>query len=686
VANVLTSSTPIPESDLSYKSRKRLKPEEWDALALDVRNTVEAALGDRAPLEENLDEWNDMYEMVTEEATWPFEGAANIFVPLIPTQLESLLAYIAGKALVPRFYLVNGLTEEACKSAARVERYYNAELRRQRGETTWYQQILRWLHLSLRDGTAFMECVWKYRKSKVKVKRKQLKTQDDPDTGMPLPVLDQENGQPIFEDVETEIEDIYNDVDIRPVSLRNLITVPAAATSIHSAVAVIKVEYLYEDELKELARGIKESGEGEFSDEMVEMALSYTPTGNSELPSSQQPTGQYEDGRQVGLGNAQGTQVSKFFANRGPVEIYRVHTRQHDLDRDGTPEENIIWVHASSWRMIGWMRYNYFTNLGGAVSAVRPFFPFAPFERPGTLLGFSIPGRLSGSQNEMNAQRNMRLNEGTIRIQPPWWKNRNANIEDDNFSWGPNQTIESDSFEDVRRYELPQLPQQAYIDEQTIKQDAHEYTGLSSMMVGQQSSSRRSATEMRQVAAATSVRLDMIVMNFRFANRTLVNFIHALKRQFLNTDQQFTINGHNFKLTPEEINQDYLIDISGAADPMDAGTRRQEELAAYEIFMKDPDIAGNPMRRFALRRKLAETFNWADVDDIIGTEAEVQEQMRAMQAQAMLQHLQQTGQSLGAGAPGGGQPGGRPPGAGPPQQTQGAGQGPPAQGVNPPQQ
>lgn len=599
-----------------------------------------------------------MYEMVVTETDFPFVGAANIFVPLIPTQLESLLSYVAAKALVPRFILVKGLTDDACKSSAKLERYYNSELRRQRGDTSWYQQLLRWLHLALRDGTAYMEAVWKYRKNEIKVNQRRVKMEQDPDTGSMLPVPDPQTGQPQYEDVETTIEDVHNDVELRPRPLREIITVPASARSVQAAVAVVAVDYLYEDQLTELVEG------GVLDADEVEMALQMVPSGSSELPTSPQPTGIYEAGRQIGLGAAQGTQASKFFRNRGPIEVYRVHTRQYDLDHDGRVEENVVWVQQSTWRMLGWMRYNYLANLGGAVQAIRPFFPFAPFERPGELIGFGVPDRLAGLQNEANAQRNQRLNEGTIRIAPPWWENRNATIEDDNFSWGPNQKIRSDSFEDIRRYDLPPIPQQAYLDEQQINQDANQYTGLSSVMPR---GGRRSATEAKQDYAATSMRLDMIVMNFRFAARTLVNFIHELKRQFQfaqGMPQSVTFatqSGQRFELTAEEMAQEYLIDISGASDPMDAASRRQEELAAYEIFMKDPDIAQNPLRRYYLRRKLAETFDWADIDNIIGTEQDAQQMVQAQQAQAMLQHVQQTIHGPGAGGAQNGQPPGTSP-------------------------
>jgi hypothetical protein len=214
---------------------------------------------------------------------------------------------------------------------------------------------------------------------------------------------------------------------VEAVELRNIITIPAEAKSIQDAMAVVKVEYLYEDRLMEMVN------DGLLDKDEVEDALSFVPTGTTELATSQQPLNTYTAGDTLSIGVGQGTQTSKFFRNRGPIEVYRVHSKQYDLDQDGTPEENIFWIHASTWRMLGWTRYEYFNGL-------RPFFPFSPFSRPARLLGFSLVGRLAGLQNERDAIRNQRLDENSLRLSPPFVGKKGTSLEDNGFTWGPNET------------------------------------------------------------------------------------------------------------------------------------------------------------------------------------------------------------------------------------------------------
>ena len=211
----------------------------------------QAALGDRQDLDNNLRDWNEMYEQLAPEKDWPWVNAANIFVPLVSTQLDSLVAYIAGQVLVPRLILVSGLTPQAQETASLVERYYNAEIKRLRGDVTWFEQLHQWLLMSARDGTGYIEALWKYKNTKLKAVDKQPRMEPDPETGEPKQAVD-DTGMPAYDNVPIEIEDIYNDVDLKAVELRNVFTIPAAATSIQSAMAVVKVEYLYEDQLNEL--------------------------------------------------------------------------------------------------------------------------------------------------------------------------------------------------------------------------------------------------------------------------------------------------------------------------------------------------------------------------------------------------------------------------------------------------
>ena len=394
----------------------------------------------------------------------------------------------------------------------------------------------------------------------------------------------------------------------------------------------------------------------------VERALSFVPTGSTELVSSPATT------RNIYGWNAarswewtRNPDLVKFFNNRGPIEVYRVHSRQYDLDKDGTPEENVFWMHKNSWRMLGWMRYEYLNGL-------RPFFPFSPFPRPGRLIGFRLIERLAGLQNEENALRNQRLDEGSIRLGPPWNIARGTFADISDFAFGPTEVNEVDVPQGmtpnqmIQRLDMGEMPQYAFLEEQKIKQDAQEFTGLSNPMTGQQSSGRRSAAEAKQWQAAAMTRTGLLAIRFRMAIRPLINFVHALKKQYLTTDQQFTVNGDQLTVPLPVLQQDYQIDISGASDPIDAATRRSETLAAAEMFMQAFPmlVANNLAHQYALARKVGESLDWIDIEKIIGTEQEVQQAMMAQQEAAKQQQMM-------GGAAGPGQPGGQPQQNGQPQ-------------------
>lgn len=670
--NIATVTAPAPlNAALSPLSRKHLTPSQWDSLAMDVCSGIDTALSGRATFDQNLEDANDLYEGLVDEEDVPYPGGPNIFVPLIPTQVDALCAYIANKALVPHFYLVKPFSMPAAGVAPRMERYYINELYKQRGDTTWFKQQQKWLQLSVRDGIAYMEPLWKYRKTRLQLISRTLRLEQDPQTQQYNPAFD-EHGDPIYDAEQTEADDIYDDVEWTPVSARDLIKLPADARSVHTAAAVIRNVEMYEQDLKDLGHGIVDSQMGEFDFDILEDVLNYKPHGEGSASNDQrQPNGVRTAGRNLDIGLGQGTQASEFFANRGPFTIQRVHSKQYDLDRDGTPEENIFWIYLPARRLIGWCRYQYLVTLGGPSSVMRPFIPLAVYERPDMEEGFGVPWRLAGLQNETNKQRQQRLAEGDIRIRPPWWERRGANIDSDGFSWGPNQKVVSDQFDDLQRMEQHEIPQQAWLDENILKSDASEFTGLSSMTLGQPRPGKPpSAAQSRFEAAATSVRLDALVMNFRLACRTLIQFTHELKKSHLpKTPITFMAGTLPQEIQPDDFKQNFIIDVAGASDPIDASERRMEALEAYELFQRDPAIAQNPMRMYYLRRKVAAAFDWADADQIIGTEQEAAQEAQALQAQRQTANIvgalgaaaghaanQQQQLQEQAGAPGGGAP------------------------------
>jgi hypothetical protein len=152
--------------------------------------------------------------------------------------------------------------------------------------------------------------------------------------------------------------------------------------------------------------------------------------------------------------------------------------------------------------------------------------------------------------------------------------------------------------------------------------------------------------------AAAMTRTGLLAMRYRMAIRPLINFIYALKKQYLTNDQSFTDPSGNFTLPLQVLNQDYQIDVSGASDPIDATARRADMQNAYELLSQNPLIAQDPLHFYALTRKFVETMDWGpEVDKILGTEDELVKKLQAAQAQQQAQAQAQDGQPGQPGQP-----------------------------------
>lgn len=630
-------------------------------MALSIRLGVEAALGDRKAKEDNLADWNRIYECQGEQTiSYPWDGASGLKLPLAATQMDAFVAYISASAFGQRFYRVTGLNAEAADAAPRVERYYNAELMRHRsGAPTWHEAHVRQIMLGSRDGVGTIEALWRTTKQTQKIAHFTKKLH--PETLEP--VLS-ETGQPQYDkQILTVDTNVYDDVQLIPVPLRNIITIPAVALSVDDAVAVAKVEYMYESQLKEMVRA------GILFEDEVEAALSYVPIGTTELPASEQPLENYTAGDQVSTGGGQGPQTTEFFAQRGPLEVYRVHTNQYDLDGDGQVEENIFWIHRTSWRMLGWMPSPYWAEH-------RPFFTFAPLPRPEQFWGFSVIERMGAYDQELDAIWNQRNNLINLGLAPPLWKRRGSDADTDENSWRPNTTWYSSNFEDIQWAKTPEVNPISVEQEQLLVQYAEKMMGLSNPAVGMMNSGRRTAAEVRQVAAATNARMNLSVMRFRANAREIINFIHQLKKQYQG-DERTAVDGEGtFTVPPDILNLPFQIDVWGGDDPTDVATRRTEVMALYDAASKNPLAANNPEIQHQLLQIMWDAFERPDFEKIFGTKEQLQSQQKQQQLQAMLAQL------------GGAQPGqaGKPPQNGQTQPGAQPQQSPPsAADVEPPQ-
>jgi hypothetical protein len=607
-----------------------------DPIGKKIPKTVQAPLGDllgqmveyaiaaRSELELNLDYWDAMYEMRVAAKDWPWVDCSNFVVPFIPAQLDMLAAKLTGVVFQPRFFVMNGNTPEAIGKQHKCERYYNAELSRH----GWTEQFYQWLHLALRDGTAIMEILWKREKRSMPV----MYEEDVTD----------ELGNPTGEtrQVKTMLDmTTYNDVELTPVELRDFLLLPAWETGIQTRGAgCARMKLMSEQELLAMCK-TKNNPNGILWEDVVREELDTMNAGESDIDQSLQSIQDYLINDQIDLTEDASNWIPEYPRQRGPMRVWRVHTDCLDMDGDGVFEENVFYVREQSRRCLGYTPYKY-------MHMKRPFVALAPIPRPGRFYGKSVCELLRTVQEELNAQHNQRNDQITMRLSPPFYRVRTADVRDQDHRFGPDAEWIVDTPKDVGILELPDVPLSSWQEEQLLGQ-------YGTMVLGQAgpssaaSGSRKTAKEVQSSAQAGNVRLDLMAARIREAAKEVFWQIHHLKLQYGPDNQEITaqVNGQpqRLEISKADLALDYDLGIAGMGGPLDKQGRQQEMMLVYSMLTQNPIVQQDPMHLYALTRMVLEAIGVPDIQTLIGTPEELQQKVQQQQQQQQkVMQLQQS--------------------------------------------
>jgi hypothetical protein len=623
--------TQFPDAQIQRRTgAEKINEDQWRQQAVDLWASHNASLTAREALEANMRQWNSVMEMeVPDVQDTPWEDASNVFIPVTPAKLEALRDQVIGLAFVPEFYIVTGFGDAAQQKARTAQEWANNEFRKERDDTTWFKEHVSWLHMGLWDGTAIMEVMWR------KITRKSM-------YGVQVPAVDGQ-GQPIFDDkgeaqmVTHDIDDDeveYNDPYLQAVKLKDFLLIPDESKTINSAVGVEICKWLYESDCMAMVE------EGLLNPQWVERALAFVPTGTSDVTSDRQGSYEKTAGGQIDVGQGQGSLVGPFFRNRGPLKVWRIHSRQYDMNGDGIPEENVFWLHEQSQYMLGWCPQRY-------VAPRRPFFSFCPFPRPNSFYGFSLIERLAPLNGEINNRSNQRNNAIDRAISPPTFIDRTEEIWDKGFQWGINKSwAVRDPSKAVFIPPMPDVPLADWQQEASYDSWCDQISGLNAPMTGGQSSGRRSATEIKVGASSAGVRSSEIAMELRIASRSVLHYWVSLKRQY-----PWEPAPNDIQITREDLGLPFRWDVSGISDPLDQQTFADEVLGAFNLLQNDPDVKGDAVLRYNMKRMLLGAIGIPNVDTILGTpedaakrkaaEQQAQQQQMAMQQEEFKAKLYQ---------------------------------------------
>jgi hypothetical protein len=634
--------TTAPDQDVSFKER-RLTADERTSLGKQAYQIIDQGLSDRAQFDSNLADFLAIYEMQTSQKDDPWPDSSNVFIPLAARLLDGLAARLAGILFVPRFFLVNGNTEEAASTAPQVERYYNTELWR----FDWLEDFYQWMHLSLRDGTSAIDVLFEHRTSTRVVESE-------------VPVLDEATGAPIIESfggpngepprIKTEKKesnvtfDLYKNVRLEPVEMEDIVVSPAWAYDWSKAGALSRRLYLYEADLKAMVAA------GDLWQDAVDVALESLNEGQDERADARQGVESASIGGQINVSGTVGaTGDGNIHIQKGPLRIYRMQTSLFDLDKDGIPEENLLWIHEKTQTLLGYKRFPYWHGH-------RTLVPLQLMPRPLRAYGYSLIERLAGLNMEVNTIRNSRNDLLSLYLSPPLKYKLGSRFEDQDQRWQPGAKWEVEAQDDIELMTLPQFPVEAFTEESSLVAEAEMEAGSTGPSIGQSKGSRQTKAQVTANAAETNIRTDFMAARARKALREIFYQLHRLKLQYqyegeADTDTGVTGQPEHLEIPKEVLGRDYALDIAGSGGPLDRQSRAQETMFLYSLLMKNPLIMSNPARIYNVTRMVLEEFDRPDVPALLGTQEQAVQDMQKAQQQAAAQAAAGQKPPGGGGAP-----------------------------------
>lgn len=619
-------TTFTPEQEVQPE-RPSISPELFQGLGVSLFDSIETALGQRtATLDPTLDYWNDMYEMNVAPRNTPWPNAVSICVPIVALNLEVVQSRLVTAVFVPRFYIAVGNTQQASDNQHQVERFYNAEFYK----NGWLFPHLDCTHLALRDGASVMEVLWKYKEviRPVVVFSKELDPQGQEILGP--------DGQAIYKKSFEKIKVIeHNGVSLEAVELRDFLLIPSASVSIDAAPAVARKIYMTEPEIRELVAS------GTFDKDAAEKVINYLTYGQTELPMDEQGTATYQQGGTLEVGDEGNMDPGDGTTRaRGAFEIWRVHSRQYDLDGDGVFEENVFWVHHTSQTLLGWGPYEYWHGK-------RPFVKFAPMPRPRRFQGFSVAERLRSFQEEANARHNQRGDIMDLIIAPPIWYTQGVKQDVEKWVWSPGTKIPVTSKDDIGLLQLGQIDPASVEEEMLLYRFAQQMVGIESPQLPVSGNQKTNQKQLMMQQTASNVRLDLMALYLRQSCKQVIHQVHQLNLQY-GDDQMANPDGsqgfssytkspdgtvEKFKIPAPVLAQDFTLDIAGNQGPLDKDNRRMDVMTFYALLMQNPLVAGHLDRVWYATSLVAEQFNVPAVERFIGTvEDALQQQQQQAQA------------------------------------------------------
>lgn len=563
--------------------------------------------------------WRNIAPQLVDKDGKPVTDRSNLSIPypfvmletILPRLVETLFAgrpYVTVKG-VPTRDEIAGLMDPSGMSLPNTERPWVAAADKMQTlldyqmNTPMDMQDL--FHTGLKImglyGTTVAYTGWCFKERTV-IRKELVQQTDDEDQ----PLYDDDGITPIkdYEPVEVSVKE-YDDPEVKFLDL-GLFFVDPNAEDVDDARFAGHVEYLSKEQLDDLAA----------NDDDIKLDWKRIPKNPA--------TNEARNYRMSAVGIPNQDDVS--MDQSGDLDLFEVHKYFED-------DRHVIIIN----------------RLYLAKDAPNPFFhKRKPYDRdvysedPKNFYGIGLMEMLEDLHSELNTERNQRIDYRSMSMRRMFKVNRNGNINRGQLVWKHGGIIEVDDKDDVDTFDAPDAALAGSFNQETIiKEDMKQATGAHDVVMGTSSGGETATTTMSKDNNA-SMRFKLIISSVE--KRLLVR----IARKMMQLNQQFIEDIRLLPLfdkdetewpqiAPEDIQGEFHLTAAGSSvEPMankEAFKQRMVEL--YGVVGADPFMQQFPIKRRNLLKKLLESFDIQDTDDILPTDDE----LNGVMEQQMLQNL-----------------------------------------------
>lgn len=264
---------------------------------------------------------------------------------------------------------------------------------------------------------------------------------------------------------------------------------------------------------------------------------------------------------------------------------------------------------------------------------------------PNEPYGLSAMDIIRHLNEELNTNRNQRIDNVSLVLNRMWLVRRSADIDESELVSRPHGTIYVDSPDDVMPLVMPDVTASTYNDESIIRRDAENSLGTPALVRGATGVERQTATEATIKNASAGIRFDVKIVLFdTLGLKRLAELMDLNNQQFVTTPRAVKLFGEDEVMSWKLVHPGEIIGEheyrpgSSAVDPAtNKEVRRAQLTQALEVVLK----AQIPyVDLYELIRAWLETFDIRSPERIlIPREEFMQQQLLAQLAQAGPQAL-----------------------------------------------